>query len=189
MAETTSETEAKSGVIYWEDLDEKKQAILDVLQRSREPMLWTSEILTEVDFTKPTLLNHLNQLNDLGVVGKKENGDTVWWIEEDANIRPGSKSGVATTINRWFPLSVQSWLDRWVNRLALFGAGLVLLGMFIIITAAYLLALERQPPVILDRSLFSWGLLAGIFGFMLMGLKLGLFIGAYAEVKLEAYWN
>lgn len=186
MAEVTVE-KSEPEVIHWADLNETKREIIDVFERSPDPILWTSEIVDKVSASRPTVLKHLNELRKMGIVDNKENVDTVWWLEEDAVIIAGARSGVFATVNRWFPTSVQSLVHRWMNRLALFGGGLALFGMFTIIVAFYLLANDVQPPEIGGLSLFAIGLFSGLFGFLFMLVKVGTFIGDAIGARMDAY--
>jgi len=186
MVEVTREKETKSDVIYWDELHEKQQAILDVFERSPEPMFWTSELLEQVDFTKPTLLNHLEKLVEVDIVGKKGNGKIIWWRETDTQILPGSRGGLSGTIRRWFPTSTGSEFVRTINELALLGAGLVLLGMFTIIVAFYIQLGASTVPVILGLSQFNWGLLIGLAGFLFMAPKFGSILGMLIASGVKA---
>lgn len=189
MVEVTRDKDAKSDIIYWDDLHEKQQAILDVLERSPEPMLWTSELVEQVEFTRPTLLDHLEKLEERDIVGKKGNGKIVWWRETDTEVLPGSREGLSGTIRRWFPTSTGSEFVRTINEFALLGAGLVLLGMFTIIVAFYIQLGNSAVPEFLGISQFDWGLLVGLVGFLFMAPKFGSILGMLIVSGVNAVRN
>lgn len=60
--------------------EDLRREIQDLFERSPDPFLWTSEVVEKVDGTRPTVLKHLDRMEELGVLNCKENVDKAWWL-------------------------------------------------------------------------------------------------------------
>lgn len=166
-------TDSENEEIYWEDLGKRKQQILKVIEKHPDPFLSTTEIVEHetVKSSKKTVLTHLDELQEMGIVDKKEVDTFLWWIADQTKVQPGQSTGIVSLIHQSFSTESKSRLEQLINKFALFGFTLCIFATFLIVGALSSAILSWKIPFFSTETSFIAGYVIGAIGVIFLFVK------------------